>query len=250
VITNRVWTHHFGRGLVTTPSNFGTTGERPSHPELLDDLSARFVAHGWSLKWLHREIMLSATYQQASHRDPARHAQDPDNVWLWRMRPRRLEVEAWRDAILAATGELDLSFRGAPADLAKRENRRRTIYGQVKRRELTDLLRLHDFPDPIAHSAARDATTTPLQQLFTLNSPFLRDRSTALADRLQREGPAEAASRIAWLFQSVLGRGATIEEIALARDFVATADGKQSADEAWRQYCHVLLASNELSFVE
>jgi hypothetical protein len=251
VIVNRVWLHHFGRGLVATPSNFGTTGQRPSHPELLDDLAAGFIRQGWSLKWLHREIVLSATYQQASVRDAACFAKDPDNIWLWRMQPRRLDVEAWRDAMLAATGELELSVGGSPSNLIRGDNRRRTVYGQVKRRELADVLRLFDFPDPVAHSAIRVATTTPLQQLFALNSPLLHERSSALAQRVLQEGPDDQEGRINWICNVVLGRRAAADEIALALRFVAAASGDGlSAEESWRQYCHALLASNELLFVE
>src|SRR6185312_3799995 len=131
VIVNRVWKHHFGRALVDTPSDFGRQGERPSHPELLDDLAARFVTNGWSLKWLHREIMLSATYQQASTHDARKHLLDPGNRWLWRMNRRRLEVEAWRDAMLAVAGTLDRTLGGPPAELSDANNRRRTVYGTV-----------------------------------------------------------------------------------------------------------------------
>ena len=273
VIVNRVWEHHFGRGLVTTPSNFGAQGDRPSHPELLDDLTARFVARGWSLKRLHREIVCSATFQQASARvqgsgfsvqaegngaipeprtlNPEHSAVDPDNIYVWRMLPRRLEVEAWRDAILAATGELNAAVGGPAVDLDKAENRRRTVYGKVHRRELNDLQRLHDFPDPIAHSAARVPTTTPLAQLYALNSPFMHERSAALAQRMVREAPAESAGRIQWLTQSLFGRQATTEECASGGAFIAAAvqDGA-SADEAWRQLCHAYLEGNEFLFVD
>src|SRR5262249_42226602 len=151
---NRIWKHHFGSGLVATPSDFGAQGSRPTHPELLDDLAQRFVASGWSLKWLHREIVLSATYRQdANPKSEIRNPKlvDPDNRWLGRMNRRRLEVEVWRDAMLAVTGELSLAQGGAAVDLNNPRNNRRTLYGIVKRRELHDLLRLHDFPDPTTH---------------------------------------------------------------------------------------------------
>jgi hypothetical protein len=142
-------------------------------------------------------------------------------------------------------------LEGPPGDLAQADNRRRTIYGQVTRRELTDLLRLHDFPDPLAHSAARVATTTPLQQLFTLNSPLMHRWSCDLADRLRREAPGQPDERIDWLLQTVLGRRAEAADIQLAHEYLnAAATGGVAADEAWRQYCHALLASNELLFVE
>src|SRR6202011_1306704 len=134
---------------------------------------------GWSIKALHRQIMLSATYQQSSRFDAHNHDVDPDNRWLWRMNRRRLEVEAWRDAMLAVAGTLSLEPGGPSLDLGSPANGRRTIYGTVKRRELHDLLRLDDFPDPTTHSPARIPTTTPLQQLFVLNSPFVQQQATA-----------------------------------------------------------------------
>src|SRR5207245_8036512 len=117
VIVNRVWSWHFGTGLVTTPSDFGTQGEKPTHPELLDDLAARFIVHGWSLKWLHREIMLSAAYTQASNPRPDGVQAVPANRLLWRMNPRRLDIEAYRDSILQSTGSLDPEIGGPSADL-------------------------------------------------------------------------------------------------------------------------------------
>jgi len=251
VMVNRVWRHHFGRGLVTTPSNFGTQAEPPSHPELLDDLTARFMASGWSLKWLHREIVLSATYQQSSHRDDAKHAVDPENVLLARMKPRRLEVEAWRDAALLVTGELDRTIGGEAVELSDPKKRRRTVYGRVKRRELDVLLRLHDFPDPVNHSASREPTTTPLQQLFALNAPFLYERSAALVARMDHEAPGDASNRVAWLYPQLFGRPATAEEIQLGNEFLAQSQAAGiETKEAWRQYCHALLGSNEFLFVD
>lgn len=244
VLVNRVWEHHFGRGLVETPSDFGSQGARPSHPQLLDDLAARFVARGWSLKWLHREILLSATYQQSSGHDAARQAVDPDNRWLWRMNRRRLEVEAWRDAMLHVTGTLRLDTGGAPVDLNEPNNSRRTLYGIVRRRDLHDMLRLHDFPDPITHTASRIATTTPLQQLFTLNSPLLLRQSEALVRRLQSEGVTDDASRVRRAYLLLYGRPATEQQVRLALAFLAGGQG------SWPQYAHVLLSSNEFLFVD
>ncbi len=246
VIVNRVWKHHFGRGLVETPSDFGRQGDRPSHPELLDDLAARFVAAGWSLKWLHREIMLSSAYQQTSEPDKAKQATDPDNRWLWRMNRRRLEVEAWRDAMLAVNDTLDPNLGGPPQELTDSNNHRRTLYGLVRRRDLTDLLRLHDFPDPLAHSASRIPTTTPLQQLFTLNGPLLRREAAALAKRLEADAPAGGEIRIRRAYALLFNRAPTGKEIRLALAFT----GKQSDADAWSRYAHVLLASNEFLFID
>src|SRR5205823_13600085 len=133
--------------------------------------------------------------------DPRKHAVDPDNRWLWRMNRRRLDVEAWRDAMLAVAGNLSLERGGAPQDLGDPTNRRRTLYGTVQRRELNDLLRLNDFPDPTAHSPGRLPTTTPLQQLFVLNSPFIQQQAAGLARRLKAEAPRGAESRIQRAYQ-------------------------------------------------
>ncbi len=250
VIVNRVWKHHFGRGIVETPSNFGLQGAPPTHRELLDDLSARFVQQGWSLKWLHREIMSSAAYQQSSLRDSAKFAIDPENVWLWRFTPRRLDVESWRDAMLSVSGELDATVGGAPLDLADANNHRRTLYGLVKRSEIAELLRLYDFPDPVGHSAQRLPTTTPLQQLFVLNSPFFDRQSRALLARVLRESP-QAAERYEALYQRLFQRSVRNDERRLGEQFIRTArDQGATEPEAWRQYVHVLLASNEFLFID
>lgn len=244
VVVNRVWMHHFGQGLVDTPSDFGAQGSRPSHPELLDDLARRFIASGWSLRWLHREIVLSATYRQASSRDPNRQALDPDNRLLWRMNRRRLDVESWRDAVLASNGTLDSRIGGPPQDLSDLKNERRTVYGTVKRRELNDLLRLHDFPDPTTHSAARLPTTTALQQLFVLNSPFVAVQAAALARRVQSEASDDPA-RIRRAYQLLFNRTPSEREARVGIDFLKTA-----GDSGWTQYAQILLGSNEMVFVD
>jgi hypothetical protein len=246
VIVNRLWKHHFGAGLVETPSDFGAQGARPSHPELLDDLAARLIAHGWSLKWLHREILRSATYRQASSHDPARHTLDGDNRWLWRMNRRRLDVEAWRDAMLAAGGTLDRQIGGLPRDLGDVNNHRRTLYGIVKRRELNDLLRLYDFPDPTSHSPARTPTTTPLQQLFVLNSPLLRQCALDLVRRLATEAPAGAEEQVRWAYLLLFGRPATESQVRQAIEFL----GSTPTEALWVEYAQALLASNEFLFID
>ncbi len=199
VMVNRVWKHHFGKGLVRTPSNFGMLGEPPTHPELLDHLTTQFIESGWSIKSLHRTIMLSAAYQQASRLDERGIEVDPENRLLWRMNRRRLEVEAWRDAMLAVSGTLDPTLGGPSQELVEAGNRRRTFYGFVSRHELNPLLRLFDFPDPNITSDERPVTTVPLQQLFVLNSEFMVRNAKALAARIQgeqREKPASYADEI------------------------------------------------------
>jgi hypothetical protein len=138
-----------------------------------------------------------------------------------------------------------------PLDLADANNRRRTLYGRVKRRELTELLRLHDFPDPVSHSAAREGTITPLQQLFVINAPFLHQRSAALVARMEREAPLEAEKRISWLYPQLFGRAASAGEIAAGQQFLSGAASLSTAPpEAWREYCHALLSCNEFLFVD
>lgn len=259
VIVNRIWQQHFGRGLVTTPSNFGTQGARPTHPKLLDDLAARFIDNGWSMKWLHREMMLSAAYRQSSRLDPDRQAVDPDNTWLWRMNRRRLNIEAWRDAMLAVAGNLDSRMGGLSQDLAEMKNVRRTIYGTVDRRDLDDMLRLYDFPDPNAHSPARETTTTPLQQLFVLNSSFVQRQADLLAQRLMESSPSQTG-RITAGYRLLFGRPPNERELQLGMEFLDSAAqpgtslpadaGHAASAHVWRNYVHVLLGSNEFLFVD
>jgi hypothetical protein len=163
------------------------------------------------------------------------------------MNRRRLEVEAWRDAMLAVAGNLSLKRGGPSRELSEPGNRRRTLYGTVKRRELADVLRLHDFPDPTAHSPARVPTTTPLQQLFTLNSPFIRRQAAALARRLKAEVPGGGETRVGRAYRLLYGRPPTAEEVNLAVAFLSEGQG---SDAAWEQYAQVLLGSNEFLFVD
>src|SRR5262249_29146449 len=156
---NRVWQYHFGKALVVTPSNFGSLGEKPTHPELLDWLAVRFMEQGWSFKKTHREIMLSSVYQLAAERDEKNFAQDGDNRWLWRQNRRRLDVESWRDAMLAASGKLDPKLGGPTTNLAAADNNRRTVYAKISRHDLNSLLRLFDFPDANITSERRTETT-------------------------------------------------------------------------------------------
>ncbi len=240
VIVNRVWQHHFGRGIVTTPSDFGAQGDRPSHPELLDDLASRFIDAGWSLKWLHREIVLSAAYRQSSQ---ARDTRDPENRWLARMPRRRLEVEAWRDAVITFGTGRDDTMGGPAVALDEPGNGRRTVYASIKRRELPDLLRLNDAPDATTHSAARTPTTTPLQQLYILNSPFMKRQAAALAARLARTPGDEA--RIRHAYQLLYARPATDAEVRLGLAFL-----KESGAAGWTEYAQVLLGSNEFLHID
>ncbi len=246
VMVNRVWRHHFGRGLVATPSEFGAMGEAPTHPELLDDLTARFVSNGWSLKWLHREILLSAAWQQDSVA-PKSESTDPDNRLLARMPRRRLDVEAWRDSMLAVSGMLDRKSGGPSEELNSEKNHRRTIYGTVNRDELDPMLRINDFPEPSAHSATRPETSTPLQMLFALNSSFLQQQADALADRLGREAPQSAQDRVRHAYSLSYQREPNVHELAVAARFF---EGREGDRKAWSAYAQALLASNEMLFID
>jgi mono/diheme cytochrome c family protein len=248
VMVNRIWQHHFGKGLVRTPSNFGALGERPTHPELLDHLAKRFLASGWSVKALHREILLSAAYQQSGQLNEAAWKIDPEDKLLWRFAPRRLEVEAWRDAMLAVSGQLDRTLGGPSLDLARPDNRRRTFYGAVSRHELDPLLRLFDFPDPNITSGERPVTTVPLQQLFVLNSEFMVRNARALAAGLA-ETKGDDAARIRRAFPLLYGRPATQEELQLGLAFLHAPQAKDGLSR-WEQYAQVLLSANEFLYVD
>jgi hypothetical protein len=264
VIVNRIWGAHFGRPLVGTPSNFGFLGERPTHPDLLDDLAVRFMEHGWSLKWLHREIVLSATYRQRSSprndgtsiaSEDADHdapedlfrsaAIDPANTLLWRMNRKRLSVEQWRDAILAVTGRLEHHVGGrsiVPSDPAAR---RRTVYAARSRYDLNRMLALFDFPDANIHAPRRNETTTPLQKMFVLNSPFMAEQAAALAERVTAEEPASTEKRIRRLYELLYARAPLDSEARVGLEFLDNADACRLAE-----YAHVLLAANEMLVID
>ncbi len=254
VFVNRVWQQMFGRGLVGTPSNFGLLGERPTHPELLDHLAARFIASGWSVKTLIREIALSSTYRQASTFRAANFAHDPDNRLLWRGNRRRLDVESWRDAVLAVCGTLDPAIGGPSQNLDNAKNRRRTLYAAVSRHELNPMLRLFDFPDPNLTSERRVLTTVPMQQLFVLNSEFMIGQARALAATLAAEKAADDAVRITSAYRRIFGRTPTPDEQHWAAEFLAAAATETGKSDVklspWEQYVQALLSTNEFTFVD
>jgi hypothetical protein len=205
---------------------------------LLDDLAARFMANGWSLKWLHREIMLSATYRQSSKPREDGLQSDATNHLLWRMNPRRLDVEAYRDSLLEASGALDGTSGGPSTDLDLAENARRTVYGRVSRSNLNTLLRLYDFPSANLHSPERELTTTPLQQLFVMNSPFIQPQAEALVKRVESE--ADATAKVRAIYRRVLARDPSAKELDLAISYLAGA--------TLPQYAQALLSSSEVIF--
>jgi Protein of unknown function (DUF1549)/Protein of unknown function (DUF1553)/Planctomycete cytochrome C len=243
VIVNRVWAWHFGRPLVGTPSDFGTQGERPTHPELLDDLAARFIAHGWSMKWLNREIMLSAAYRQSSRSRPEGEQVDQANALVWRMNPRRLDVESYRDSILRAAGTLDEQMYGPSEDVDRATSVRRTVYGRVSRNRLSNLLKLYDFPDPAQTSPGRELTTTSLQQLFVMNSAFIQGQAAALVNAVQNE--PDATAKVRALYRRILSRDPSQKDLDLAADYLAASYLKGGG---LNEYAQALLATNEEIF--
>lgn len=245
VIVNRIWKHHFGRGLVDTPSEFGNLGDAPIDQSLLDDLTARFIENGWSIKWLHREILLSSAWRQASV-SPESEKRDPENKLLSRMPRRRLDLEAWRDAMLAATGTIDLKVGGQSMLASAPGNHRRTLYATSDRHEMDNFLRLHDFPDPGGHSPTRPETITPLQQLFTLNGPVMLEFADAFAKRVCVEQPT-LDGRIQRGYALLFQRQPTAREKSLATAFLT---GRDNDTAAWSQYAQALLGSNEVLFVD
>jgi hypothetical protein len=194
--------------------------------------------------------MLSATYQLSSRFDEQCDNVDADNKLLWRMNRRRLEVEAWRDAMLAVSGKLDRTLGGPSGNLNSADNRRRTIYGTVSRHELNSLLRLFDFPDPNITSDARTVTTVPLQQLFVLNSEFMVQNAKALAAKLTGEQASDEA-RIRQAFVLLYGRSASDRELQLGLGFLAAPQTEaKMALSRWEQYAQVLLSANEFLYVD
>jgi hypothetical protein len=249
VIVNRIWNHHFGRGIVGTPSNFGRLGERPSHPELLEYLASYFRESGYSVKALHREIMLSATYQLGSDHSERNFAEDADNRLLWRANRRRLDAEALRDSLLFVSGSLDTTTGGPSAELND-GNRRRTVYSKISRFKIDAVLRLFDFPDPSITNEQRNATNVPLQGLFFLNSGLVSNLSQLLANRLFVEGHADVTAKIRKAYRLLYGREATEAEVRLGIAFLQEAGAEAGKSPSlWQQYAQVLLSANEFIFV-
>ncbi|MGH7128039.1 MAG: DUF1553 domain-containing protein, partial [Planctomycetaceae bacterium] len=288
VIVNRVWQHHFGRGIVATPSDFGRLGEEPSHPDLLDWLTSRFLENGWRLKPLHRLIMTSATYRQSAEssgnaefgvrnaelkniphsehsalRTPnstlssptphsafrTPHSLDPDNRLLGRWVVRRLDAEQIRDAVLSVTGELDPKTGGPSVDHSVP---RRTVYAKVIRNDHDPLLEAFDAPGRITSRSDRNVTTSSTQALLMINGPWLLARAKALAARLGRSGETDA-DRITLAFRLCYGRVPTPQELLTAEAFLSGQSariGPADRTEALTDFCHVLLNSNEFLYVD
>ncbi|MCI0744538.1 MAG: PSD1 and planctomycete cytochrome C domain-containing protein [Verrucomicrobia subdivision 3 bacterium] len=220
VMVNRIWHHHFGAGLVRTPSDFGTRCEPPSHPELLDWLALHFMDNGWSIKKLHKLILLSSVYQQSTGGSSAE--RDPENKWLARMTPRRLDFEAMRDSLLWATGELDPAMGGKGVELFKAPfTGRRTVYGFIDRQFVPGVLRVFDFANPDLHIPQRPDTTVPQQALFFMNSPFVVERARSLASVSATSNAAE--QRVQRMYRVLFQREATRDQVKDGLEFVRQA---------------------------
>ena len=227
-----------------TPSDFGRMGDRPSDPELLDYLASRLVESGWSMKALHREIMLSASYALSADQSAKNMSADPENRLLWRANIQRLDAESLRDSLYFVSGELDPKAGGPPQPLNDDRNHRRTVYGFVSRNKLDGMLSLFDFPNPNITSEKRNATESPAQELFFLNSRFIGQRAEALARRVCDGPKRDEASRIAAVYRVLFGRLPSREELRLGLAFLQAGQG-----DAWPQYAQALLNSNEFLFV-
>jgi uncharacterized protein DUF1553/uncharacterized protein DUF1549 len=251
VFVNRVWMHHFGEPLVSSPSDFGARSDPPGNPALLDWLASEFIRSGWSIKHLHRLMLLSTAYQQASA-SPS--AADPENKLLSHFSRRRLDFEAMRDSLLFVSGRLDLTMSGRPIDLASDPlNGRRTVYALVNRQDLPSLFRSFDFPVPDQCVERRPRTTVPQQALFVMNSPFVLEQARALAAQPEILQGANPVMRVDALFCHALGRHPRQSESSSCERFIHDAQQEavpENGLNAWEQLAQVLLMSNEAVFVD
>jgi hypothetical protein len=272
VLVNRIWQHHFGRGIVTSASNFGLRGEPPTHPELLDWLAGRFVQEGWSIKAMHRLILLSAAYQLSTAFDSANTAQDPANLLRWRHDRLRLDAESIRDAMLAVGGHLDLSRPGPHpfppvsawhwtqhnAFKAVYPSNRRSVYLMTQRLQRHPFLALFDGPDTNTSTAERTSATVPLQALYFMNNPFVREQAHGLAQRLLAAS-TDPRARIVLAHELAWGRPPEPVEVERGLAYLASysrtlmqqgVSPDQAEPEAWQSYAKILLTANEFLHVE
>ena len=271
VMANRVWQGHFTVGIVRSSTNFGALGTPPSHPDLLDYLAAQFIRSGWSNKALHRLIMLSSVYQQSSFADSPTLAVDPDNELLGRMSRRRMETEVLRDTLLNVNGTLDTTL-GGPS-MEQPDHRRRMLYSHIERDQYTGFRQAFDAANAMAIVEKRGDTTSAAQGLYLLNNPWILDQAQALSQRLMRDGPADEASRLQWLYAMLFSRPAEPHEVDLGLATVANARAEAQAnvfdrsrlepdavfsglsesvltERAWEVYCQALFCTNEFLYID
>ncbi len=266
VMVNRIWKWHFGEGIVRTPDNFGRLGDRPDHPELLDWLARRFVESGWSVKAMHRLMMLSSAYRMAGTRNPAAAQADPENRLLWRANRRRMEAEVLRDTLLAVSDRLDATvggktlshknFTNLNANAYSRDpelyaSHRRSAYLPVLRSALYEVFAAFDFASPSTSNGRRGATMVAPQALFMMNAELMEDASRRFAERLEREAPGDEAERIGLAHEIAYGRPAEADEIDSWGGFLDRYESASSSRcAAWQALCRVLLSSNEFLYVQ
>jgi hypothetical protein len=268
VIVNRLWQHHFGAGLVRTPDDFGRMGESPTHPELLDYLACELIRNGWSLKHMHRLLVLTSTYRMASHGDSRADMLDPQNKWLHRMPIQRLEAEAIRDAILLLSGKLDrrvggppvapyltpfMEGRGRPATSGPLDGAgRRSIYLGVRRNFLAPLFLAFDYPTPFTAIGRRTISNVPAQALTLMNDPYVIQQANAWAKRLLDASEVSENERIAAAYEAAFARLPSAEESDAALAFLRSQEKQYRGDRqhAWADLCHVLLNVKEFIFVQ
>lgn len=283
VMANRIWGWHFGKGLVPSTENFGALGDRPSHPALLDWLARRFIESGWSMKELHRTILLSSAYQMdsahaaetlASAAGKAPEELDPENRLLWRFPVQRLEAEQIRDALLSAAGSLDPALGGKTLPLRNKEfvfnhtsrdhttygSERRAVFLPIIRNNLYDLFEQFDYPDPTMPTGSRNATVVAPQALMMMNSPIVMDSAVKLSARLLAREDLDTAGRIELAYELAVGRQPRAAELVRVAGYLAAERGDSSVTgaeavgvgedaDAWRLFCHSLLASNEFLYL-
>jgi hypothetical protein len=272
VMVNRIWLHHFGEGLVRSPNDFGMRGQPPTHPELLDYLASQFIADGWSIKQMHRQMMLSHAYQ-ISAADHSRGAmKDPENRWLWKFNRRRLDAEEIRDAMLTVSGALD-SAQGGPHPFKPEwdwrytqhnpfvddfKSARRSIYLLHQRIQMQPILGIFDCADPNSATGQRSLSTTALQALFMMNDIFVHQQAERFAERLIAAG-GNTGERIGFAYQAAFGRAATPAELREGAEYLAAIEPKFAAAKvpaeklpraAWASYCRVIYGSNEFIYVD
>ncbi len=276
VMVNRIWGHLFGQALVKSVDNFGFTGDRPSHPELLDHLAAQFMKNGWSVKQTIRQIMLTGTYQQSSAFDKLKFAVDPENALLWRQNQRRLEAEAIRDAILTASGKINLippggsvtlNFPEIPIDIAKKLGNMgdvmsnfgiRSVYLPVYRNDVPAVLEVFDMADPNVVDGRRDVTTVAPQALFMMNSTFAVSQSKSMVERLANSGAKTDTARVDLAYTLTFGRPASSAERDRALAYITNAvrdararneDAVKAQTTGWAGFCQALFASAEFRYL-
>ncbi len=264
VMVNRIWQWHFGSGIVRTASNFGLLGERPTHPELLDWLAAKFIDEGWSIKRMHKLIMVSSVYRMSSEITKDKAGNDPDDKLLSRFPRRRLDVEEIRDSMLAFDRSLDLTMGGTlqSGEGTDGENdskrlsidpatvRRRTVYLPLRRSNLPTLLNLFDFGDATTTSEGRSQTNVAPQTLFMMNSSFVTERAHSIAALLLKDESMDDSARVTAAYRTVLSRKPESDEVKSAQEYLAGFAAKKGKEAAWESLCRTLLASNEFIYVD